>query len=111
MNSATIFLCLLLLTPIPRPEAQTPAPHPIVGAWAIDWGTIEQTTIFHANGTCLSPEYGAGVWSQDDAGTIWFSERDGEARYLMRIDLLDGLGGGAGVWMPTAWRLGPLTCE
>ena len=88
-----ILLLLLICVPAPKHPA-TPKVSPLVGAWAIDWGQCKQTTFFRPDGTCYSPEFGNGTWSEDAEGTIWFSERDGRNQYLMRIDLLDGEGSG-----------------
>lgn len=69
-----LLTALLILVPAPKAE---PAPiNPIVGAWTFYWGGGEQTTHFYADGTCWSPEYGAGLWSVDSDGALWFSERD-----------------------------------
>lgn len=91
-------LILLLLVLVPAPKVQTPAPSPLVGAWALDWGSIEQTTFLYADGTCWSPQYGGGLWSEDADGYIWFSERENANPYVMWFDRLEGTG--------TGWRVG-----
>lgn len=75
-------LLLLILVPAPKMAAPEEATFPI-GAQAIDWGACLQTTFFHADGTCCSPEFGAGTWVRLEDGKIWFSERDGAAHYVM----------------------------
>lgn len=92
----TLLTLLLLLVPAPKQP-----PNPLVGAFAIDWGSIEQTTFLRADGTCWSPEYGAGEWSESD-GAIWFGERDNVNQYVMQIDWQTGHGTG---W---AWNAGEL---
>lgn len=37
---------------------------------------------------------GGGVWSQDDDGAIWFSERENTMHYVMSIDIAAGGGSG-----------------
>lgn len=85
---------ILWLVLIPAPKAPPPPVNPLIGAWSISWGTIEQTTFFRADGTCYSPEFGNGLWSQDADGYVWFSERDNTAHYVMRFDLDTGTGTG-----------------
>lgn len=45
--------------PAPKSDRMEPA-NALVGAWALNWGAIEQTTFLYADGTCFSPEYGGG---------------------------------------------------
>ena len=71
-----VALLTVLLILVPAPKA-LPAPiNPLVGAWALDWTEhCLQTTILNADGTCVSPEFGTGVWSTDNEGHLWFSEQ------------------------------------
>lgn len=90
----TLFAALLIAVPSPK---QAPPPvDPLVGSWAIDWhpDTCLQTTFLYADGSCFSPEYGAGLWSQDDNGFVWFSERGNQSHYVMSFDLETGIGSG-----------------
>lgn len=87
-------LCLLLiLVPAPRTE---PAPvNPLVGAWSFQWNEyVHQTTFLYADGTCFSPQFGAGKWSHSEDGSIWFSERNDASRYVMIVDQFTGDGTG-----------------
>lgn len=89
-------LLTLFLILVPAPKAESAPQNPIVGAWTFYWGAGEQTTFFHADGTCDSPEYGLGVWSIDADGAIWFSERGDVNQYVMAVDVAEGHG--------TGWR-------
>lgn len=80
----------LLLILVPAPKSQPVPTNPIIGPQAIDWGHVEQTTTFLEDGTCSSPEFGRGNWCILEDGSIWFSERDGTAHYLM--DRVNGKG-------------------
>lgn len=51
---------LLILILVPAPKVEPPRPNPLIGAWALTWGSIEQTTFLYADGSCWSPEYGGG---------------------------------------------------
>lgn len=94
---------LLLLILVPAPKSEPIKKCPYVGAWCFSWGASgEQTTHFYADGTCWSPEYESGVWSVDDDGALWFSERNNESQYVMVIDWQAG--GGSG-WR---WETGEL---
>lgn len=85
---------ILLLILVPAPKAEPIKKCPYVGAWTFYWGAGEQTTHLYADGTCWSPEYESGVWSVDDDGALWFSERNNEIQYVMVIDWQDGGGSG-----------------
>lgn len=77
-------LLILILVPAPAPKIEQARAHPIVGVWAINWGScLTQTTTFYADGTCHSPEYGGGTWAEDADGRIWFSEQDGTEQYMI----------------------------
>ena len=99
-----LWICLIL---VPAPKSEPAPPSPWIGAWALDWGSIEQTTHLRADGTCWSPEYGGGNWSVDDDGYIWFSERDGAAQYVMWVDLLEGTGQGWSMSSDGQLNVGP----
>lgn len=99
LHAIVLALLTPLLTLVPAPRATPPSvespPHPLVGGWALDWSEhCLQSTILHADGTCDSPEYGAGVWSQDADGYVWFSERGDQAHYCMWFDIETGVGSG-----------------
>lgn len=90
-------LLLMILILIPAPKTTPPAPHPLVGGYALQWGAGEQSHVLHADGTCDSQEYGPGLWTQDDSGYIWFGERNNACQYVMHVDLATGQG--------TGWRV------
>jgi hypothetical protein len=73
----------ILAVPAPRDRVQ---PVPIVGEWDLTWGSHLQQSTFRADGTCDSPQFGAGTWRLGDDGSIWFTEQSGRARYAMAID-------------------------
>ena len=86
---------LLLLVLVPAPKIEPPKLNPLIGAWSIDWTfvcghTFRQTTFFNVDGTCDSPEYESGTWVEDADGYIWFSERNGKNKYVMRPDWESG---------------------
>ena len=91
--NALLVVCLLL---VPAPKSEPAKPHPLAGAWSFCWNdVIHQTTFLYADGTCYSPQFGAGKWSHSEAGgAIWFSERNNESHYVMVVDLLTGAGTG-----------------
>lgn len=85
---------LLLLILVPAPKVEPIKESPYVGAFTFYWGAGEQTTHLYRDGTCESPEYWCGLWSVDDDGAIWFSERNNTMQYVMAIDLKEGHGTG-----------------
>lgn len=77
---------------VPAPRDKQPVS--IVGAWDLTWGSGLQQSTFLPDGTCDSPQFGSGTWYQGEDGAIWFSERGGNARYVMVInwDTMTGQG-------------------
>jgi len=100
-------LLILILVPAPKVEQVEPTPS-IVGSWAIDWGScpFRQTTIFHADGTCHSPECGNGLWWIDEFKQIWFQEYTSN-QYVMVADLRNGVG--MVRWVSSTGELGTWT--
>lgn len=80
--------------PAPRDRVQAPS---IVGAWDLTWGSGLQQSTFLADGSCNSPQFGAGSWSLGADGSIWFGEGDDRCRYVMGIDW--GTFTGRGAWI------------
>lgn len=91
--NALLLICLLL---VPAPKVEPAKPHPLVGSWSFNWnGCINQTTFLYADGSCYSPQFGAGKWSHDaESGSIWFSERNDASHYVMIVDHATGEGTG-----------------
>lgn len=87
-------LLTLILLLVPAPKNLPPKVDPLIGAWALDWGSIEQTTFLFADNTCDSCRFGCGLWSVDSDGAIWFSEQNNQAQYVMSIDWQTGEGVG-----------------
>ena len=95
------FIALLLIL-VPAPKIEPPREQSFAGAWFIEWGACRQETCFADDGSCYSPQFGAGTWANLEDGGIWFSERDGTAHYVMSFNR-DGNGWG---WCVTDGRHG-----
>lgn len=81
---AIVLLCLILVPAPPRAKVEPP-PSPWIGAQSINWGECRQTTFFYDDGTCWSPQFGAGTWVLVD-DSVWFTEQGGRMQYVMQID-------------------------
>lgn len=82
---------LIAAVPAPREKVQ---PVSIVGSRDLTWGNGLQQSTFLPDGTCDSPQFGSGTWYAGEDGAIWFTERGGNARYVMviRWDTMTGHG-------------------
>ena len=94
LSLVVIIACSGLLTAVPAPRDK---PTTIIGSWDLTWGTGLQQSTFRPDGTCDSPQFGTGTWYAGEDGAIWFTERGGNARYVMVIDWKTMIGQGAWV--------------